>query len=127
MFANPKVLFANPKVLFANQKALLANPKVLLANPKALLAVELNVVGGTYNERCKTRLYWPVSNGVTAWQHPQLVTREGVLKSMMRQSGSRELRGQNLVIGSVLVIGTLPSYRYVTCPGCLLACMTLCM
>ena len=79
LFANPKVLFANPKVLFANQKALLANPKVLLANPKALLAVELNLVGGTYAERCKTRLYWPVSIGVTAWQHPQLVTSEGVL------------------------------------------------
>ena len=47
-----------PKVLFANQKALLANPKVLLANPKALLAVELNLVGGTYTERCKTRLYY---------------------------------------------------------------------
>ena len=79
LFANPKVLFANPKVLFANQKALFANPKVLLANPKALLADELNLVGGTYAERCKTRLYWPVSIGVTAWQHPQLVTREGVL------------------------------------------------
>ena len=32
--------------------------------------------GGTYAERCKTRLYWPVSIGVTAWQHPQLVTRD---------------------------------------------------
>ena len=39
----------------------IANPKVLLANPKALLAVELNLVGGTYAEICKTRLYWPVS------------------------------------------------------------------
>ena len=27
--------------------------------------------GGTYAERCKTRLYWPVSIGVTAWQHPK--------------------------------------------------------
>ena len=84
-----KFLFANPKVLFAN-------PKVLLANPKALLAVELNLMGGTYAERCKTRLYWPVSIGVTAWQHPQLVTREGVLKFMMGQSGTRELRGQKI-------------------------------
>ena len=96
LFANPKVLFANPKVLFANPKVLLANPKVLFANPKALLAVELNLMGGTYAERCKTRLYWPVSIGVTAWQHPQLVTREGVLKSMVRQSGTRELRGQKI-------------------------------
>ena len=63
LFANPKVLFANPKVLFANQKVLFANPKVLLANqkvllanPKALRAVEPNLVGGTYAERCKTSL-----------------------------------------------------------------------
>ena len=28
---------------------------------------ELNLVGGTYAERCNTRLYWPVSMGVTAW------------------------------------------------------------
>ena len=28
-------------------------------------------MGGTYTERCKTRLYWPVSIGVTAWQHPK--------------------------------------------------------
>ena len=46
------------------------------ANPEALLAVELNLMGGTYAERCKTRLYWPVSIGVTAWQHPPLVTGE---------------------------------------------------
>ena len=68
LFANPKVLFANPKVLLVNPKVLLANPKVLLANPKVLLAVELNLVGGTYAERCKTRLYWPVLIGGTAWQ-----------------------------------------------------------
>ena len=42
----------------------------MFANPKMLLAVELNLVGGTYAERCKTRLYWPVSIGVTAWKHP---------------------------------------------------------
>jgi hypothetical protein len=68
--------FANPKVLFANQKVLLVNPKALLANPNWL--------------------YWLVSIGVTAWQHPQLVTREGVLKSMTRQSRTRELRGQKI-------------------------------
>ena len=33
-----------------------ANPKLLFANPKLLLAVELNLVGGTYAERCKTLL-----------------------------------------------------------------------
>ena len=102
LFANPKVLFANPKALFANPKALLANPKALLANPKALRAVELNLVGGTYAERCKTRLYWPVSIGVTAWQHPRLVTREGV-------RGTRELRTENQCAGmsSVIVIARM--------------------
>ena len=45
----------------------------MFANPKILLAIELNLVGRTYAERCKTRLYWPVSIGVTACQHPQLV------------------------------------------------------
>lgn len=40
--------------------------------PKVLLDVEQHLVGGTYTERCKTRLYWPVSTGVTAWQYPLL-------------------------------------------------------
>lgn len=34
-------------------------------------------MGGTYAERYKTRLYWPVSIGVTAWQHLQLGNERG--------------------------------------------------
>lgn len=37
-----------------------------------MLAAELHLVGGTYAERCKTRLYWPVSIGVTGWPYPFL-------------------------------------------------------
>lgn len=63
------------------------NQKPLFANLKVLLAVHLNLMGGISAERCKICLYWPVSIGVTAWQHPHI--------QLVNERGSFEVHGEN--------------------------------
>ena len=96
-------------VLMGIQKFGLQIQKFCLRIRKFCLRIELNLVGGTYAERCKTCPYWPVSIGVTAWQHPQLVTRGRfeVHDETERDSGAERIENQCAGMSSVIVIARM--------------------
>ena len=88
-----------------------ANPKVLLANPKALLAVELNLVGGTYAERCKTRTSLLASLDRSDSLATSTVSNERgsfeVHDGTERDSGAERTENQCSGMSSVIVIARM--------------------
>ena len=97
-------------LLMGIQKFGLQIQKFCLRIRKFCLRIELNLVGGTYAERCKTRPYWPVSIGVTAWQHPQLVTRGCFVQvhdETERDSGAERIENQCAGMSSVIGIARM--------------------